>query len=46
MVGFAPVNAEVGDVVVCVKGGTVSFLVREKGDGMVVLVGKCEIDGF
>jgi hypothetical protein len=42
-VGLAPVNAEVGDIVVCVEAGTVPFLLREMVDGKVRLVGKCEI---
>lgn len=47
-VGLAPVEAEVGDVVVCVEGGTVPFLLRDVGDGSgkKVLVGKCEVMVF
>ncbi|KEY73887.1 hypothetical protein S7711_06096 [Stachybotrys chartarum IBT 7711] len=42
-IGLAPVNAEVGDILVCVEAGTVPFLLREEVDGKARLVGKCEV---
>ncbi|KAF4443717.1 Heterokaryon incompatibility 6 OR allele [Fusarium acutatum] len=46
LVGYVPMRASRGDLVVVLYGSKVPFVVREKGHGRYALVGECYMDGI
>ncbi|KAL9562961.1 hypothetical protein ACKAV7_012912 [Fusarium commune] len=46
LVGYVPMRAKRGDLVVILYGSKVPFVVREKEDGRYSLVGECYMDGI
>ncbi|KAF5975672.1 heterokaryon incompatibility protein 6, OR allele [Fusarium bulbicola] len=46
LVGYVPMRARRGDLVVILYGSKVPFVVREKGHGKYSLVGECYMDGI
>ncbi|KAG5771608.1 hypothetical protein H9Q72_001914 [Fusarium xylarioides] len=46
LVGYVPMRARQGDLVVVLYGSKVPFVVREKGHGRYSLVGECFMDGI
>jgi hypothetical protein len=46
LVGYVPMRARRGDLVVVLYGSKVPFVVREKGRGRYSLIGECYMDGI